>query len=165
MKQRVREAIFNLVGPAIKDKYALDLYAGTGALGLEAISRGAVGATFVERHYPTTDGIRETVSTIGITEPCDIIAADSFIWTRKQLIDVGLPTEAPWVVFCSPPYDFFVDRTADMLEQIRRVLEVAPAESRVVVESDKRFDTGLLPDRLEWDVRTYAPAVVAMAKC
>ncbi|MCG8585784.1 MAG: RsmD family RNA methyltransferase [Pirellulales bacterium] len=163
MKQRVREAIFNLVGPAIKGKYALDLFAGTGALGLEAISRGAVGATFIERHYPTTDAIRETISAIGIAEPCEVIAADSFIWTRKHLTVDGLPTDAPWVVFISPPYDFFVDRQSDMLAQISRVIEVAPEDSRIVVESDKRFDTALLPEYLEWDVRTYPPATVGVA--
>ena len=52
MKNRVREALFNLIGPSIKGKHAIDLFAGTGALGLEAISRGAVSATLTEQHYP-----------------------------------------------------------------------------------------------------------------
>ena len=163
MKQRVREAIFNLVGPAIKGKYAVDLFAGTGALGLEAISRGAVGATFIECHFPTVDGIRETAKAIGITEPTEVIAADTFIWARKHLAD-AVPTDAPWVVFCSPPYDFFVDRTDDMLQLITRALDAAPADSRIVVESDKRFDESVLTDSLNWDVRTYPPAAVAITK-
>ena len=49
MKERVREAVFNLLGPAAKKKHAIDLFAGSGALGLEAISRGAAGATFAFR--------------------------------------------------------------------------------------------------------------------
>ena len=163
MKQRVREAIFNLVGPSIKGKYALDLFAGTGALGLEAISRGAIGATFVERHFPTAGGIRESAAAIGLAEPTEVIAADTFIWARKHLVD-SVPTDAPWVVFCSPPYDFFVERQDDMLQLITRSLDAAPADSRMVVESDNRFDTSLLPGTLEWDIRPYRPAVVAMAK-
>ena len=53
MKHRVREAMFNLVGPAVGGMHAVDLFAGTGALALEAISRGAAEATMVERHFPT----------------------------------------------------------------------------------------------------------------
>src|SRR5437868_14777408 len=53
MKDRVREAVFNLLGPQIAGSHAIDLFAGTGALGLEAISRGASKATFIERHLPT----------------------------------------------------------------------------------------------------------------
>jgi len=163
MKMRVREAIFNLVGPSIKGMYALDLFAGTGALGLEAISRGAIGATFVERHFPTVDGIRKTAADIGMTEPTEAIAADTFIWARKHLA-TSVPTDAPWVVFCSPPYDFFVERQDDMLQLITLSLEAAPANSRIVVESDKRFDTDLLPEYAGWDVRTYPPAVVSISK-
>ena len=48
MKHRVREAIFNLVGLEAKGRHAIDLFAGTGALGLEALSRGATSATFIE---------------------------------------------------------------------------------------------------------------------
>src|SRR5919199_1250279 len=53
MKDRVREAVFNLLGPQVSGSHAIDLFAGTGALGFEAISRGALRATFIERHYPT----------------------------------------------------------------------------------------------------------------
>src|SRR6478736_322408 len=53
MKDRVREAVFNLLGPQVAGSHAIDLFAGTGALGIEAISRGATKATFIERHLPT----------------------------------------------------------------------------------------------------------------
>ena len=66
MKERVREAVFNLVGPAVKGKQAVDLFAGTGALGLEAISRGAARAIFIERHYPTLQLIRRNVQSLGV---------------------------------------------------------------------------------------------------
>ena len=48
MKNRVREAMFNLVGPWVKGTYTIDLFAGTGAVGLESVSRGSVGATLIE---------------------------------------------------------------------------------------------------------------------
>ena len=61
MKHRVREAIFNLVGTAAEGRHAIDLFAGTGALGLEALSRGAAHATFIEKHVPTARVIEENI--------------------------------------------------------------------------------------------------------
>ena len=72
------------------------------------------------------------------------------------------PAAVPWLVFCSPPYDFFVDRTDQVLELLGTLLSGAPAESLFVVESDGRFDCGLLVDPESWDVRRYPPAVVAI---
>src|SRR5688572_16458652 len=62
MKDRVREAVFNLLGTTVEGCYVIDLFAGTGALGLEAISRGATGATFIERHFPTAKVIEENAA-------------------------------------------------------------------------------------------------------
>ena len=73
MKDRVREAVFNLIGPAVRGTHAIDLFAGTGALGLEALSRGAASALFVERHFPTADVIRQNVETLGVSNRATIL--------------------------------------------------------------------------------------------
>jgi 16S rRNA (guanine966-N2)-methyltransferase len=158
MKDRVREAIFNILGPAVREKHALDLFAGTGALGLEALSRGAARATFIEQHYPTAAALRGNVADLGVEEVAEVITADVFVWLRRR---PKLPPAA-WLVFCSPPYDFYVDRAGGMLELLGTLLKSAPAESLFVVECDERFDLGLLPDREAWDVRAYPPAVVGI---
>jgi 16S rRNA (guanine966-N2)-methyltransferase len=158
MKERLREAIFNLLGPSIKKKYAIDLFAGTGALGLEAISRGAGGATLIEQHFPTAKIIRRNVDLLEVAEIVDIVTANVFIWRQRK---PPLP-ETPWVVFCSPPYDFYVTRSDEMLALIGGLLEAAPAESLFVVEADSRFDFDLLPDAPSWNVRTYSRAVVGL---
>jgi 16S rRNA (guanine966-N2)-methyltransferase len=159
MKDRLREAIFNLIGPAIRGKHALDLFAGTGALGLEAISRGAQRATFIEQHYPTADIIRQNIATLGVEQQTDIVPGNTFIWWKKR--GTVLP-ETPWVVFCSPPYDFYVQRTEEMLEMIAGLVQAAPPDSLVIVEADDRFDFLLLPDPQAWMVRAYPPAVVGI---
>lgn len=158
MKDRVREAVFNLIGAWVPGKRAIDLFAGTGALGLEALSRGAVRATFVERHHPTAAVIRDNAHTLGCGEVVEVVAADTFFWVRQCL-----PTDAtePWVVFCSPPWDLFVDRSDDMLALIAALLERAPAESLIVVEADTRFDPATLPRADEWRLRDYPPARIA----
>ncbi len=158
MKDRVREAVFNLLGPAVKNKHAIDLFAGTGALAFEAISRGASGATLVEHHFPTARRIEENAKSLGILERCQVLPANVLLWVKR------LPplSERAWVVFCSPPWDFFVERTEAVMALVERLMEAAPAGSLFAVEADARFDFGQLPRANEWDVRTYPPAVVGV---
>jgi len=160
MKDRVREAVVDLLGPSVRGKHAVDLFAGTGALGLEAISRGAAGATLVERHFPTARVIRENVAVLEIEHVTEVVAGDTFIWARRW----ERPGNQPWIVFCSPPYDFYVERTDDMLQLMSSLVTRAPHESVFVVEADRRFDFGTLPDAGRWDVRQYSPAVVGLLR-
>jgi 16S rRNA (guanine966-N2)-methyltransferase len=158
MKDRVREAVFNLVGPVVVGQHAIDLFAGTGALGFEAISRGAARGTFVEQHFPTARLIRENAALLGVTDRTTVHAANTFIWAQREKIS----TEEPWLIFSSPPFSFYVERQAEMLTLIGSLFEKAPPKSVFVVEADEQFDMGLLPLAAEWDVRPYFPAVVAI---
>jgi len=161
MKDRLREAIFNLVGSDAAGKHAVDLFAGTGALGLEAISRGAVGATFLEQHFPTARIVRQNAALLGVGERCQVVSGNVFAWVEHDSLDGA----EPWLVFCSPPYAYYVERQADVLGLVGKLVERAPAGSIFVIESDARFDTGLLPGLSGgWDVRYYPPAVVAIGR-
>jgi len=158
MKDRVREAVFNLIGPAIVGKHALDLFAGTGALGFEAISRGASGATFVERHFPTADLIRQNLQALELTDLATVLPANVLLWSRRL---PPLP-ETPWVVFFSPPWELFVEQGAAVIALITTLLDQAPAGSILVVEADERFDFSQLPRADEWSIRPYPPAVIGI---
>jgi 16S rRNA (guanine966-N2)-methyltransferase len=161
MKERVREAVFNLIGPAVRGKHALDLFAGTGALGLEAISRGAACATFIERHFPTAELIRRNVATLGVENRAHVEPGDAFLWPRRQR-DWSALSDPAWLILCSPPYDFYTERTGDMIRLIRELCDRAPADSLCVVEADGRFDFDLLADMGDWDIRAYPPAVLGV---
>ncbi len=150
--------MFNLIGPSILGSHAIDLFAGTGALALEAISRGAVRATLVERHFPTAKIIEQNIAALALGEIARVIAADTFVWARA-LPDLGLES---WVVFCSPPYVFYQERLAEMLELVETFLDRAPAGSIVVVEADRRLDISHLPQAPLWMVRAYPPAIIAI---
>ncbi len=154
MKDRVRESLFSLLGHGVQDKCAIDLFAGTGALGLEAISRGAAQAILVEQHLPTCDGLRRTAQTLGVADQVRVVAADTFRWAER---DPALP-ELAWVVFCSPPYELYESSREAMLALLGRFISAAPPTSLIVVESDARFDFGSLPHSDAWDVREYPPA-------
>jgi len=158
MKERVREAVFNLVGPAVKGKLVIDLFSGTGAMGLEALSRGAGRAMLVERRFPAVRMIEQNVEQLGLQEQAIVVPGDAFVWGKRW--DPDRPD--PWLVFCCPPYEFFIARAGDMLSLCQEMIERAPLGSLVVVESDARFDTQQLPRADQWDVRQYPPAVVSI---
>jgi 16S rRNA (guanine966-N2)-methyltransferase len=162
MKDRVRESVFNLISTESEGTHAVDLFAGTGALGLEALSRGALRATFIELHQPTAAVIRQNIALLGVESQAEVIAVNTFFWGRNP---TGLST-LPWLVFSSPPYDFYVSRREEMLRLLDSLLAAATQESVFVVESDSRFDPSLLPGGVEkWDVRDYPPARIAIYRC
>jgi 16S rRNA (guanine966-N2)-methyltransferase len=160
MKDRVREAIFNLLGPSIAGMHALDLFAGTGALGFEAISRGAARATLIERHFPTAELIRRNAAALGIADRCEVVGSDTFFWVGQRLPAFTEPVAA----FVSPPYDFYVERLQDMLSLIDTLVVRAAPGSALVVEADERFGFSRLPQAADWDVRAYPPAIVGVLR-
>jgi 16S rRNA (guanine966-N2)-methyltransferase len=100
---RVRETLFNWLGQALYGKQVLDLFAGTGALGIESLSRGAAEVTFVERDAQVASHIRENLTTLKAAQG-NVITADalSFVVSPGQPMDV---------VFLDPP--FHQDLAAD----------------------------------------------------
>lgn len=159
MKDRLREAVFDVLATAVVGKQAIDLFAGTGALSLEAISRGAVRATLIERHFPTARLIEQSIVALGLGDRAHVHAGDAFLWPKQQR-DWAEFLEPPWVVLCSPPYSFYTDRTADMVDLISDLCRRAPVDSEFVVESDRRFDFAQLASLGQWDIREYPPAVL-----
>jgi len=157
MKDRVRETLFDLLGRRVGGATALDLFAGTGALGFEALSRGAARAIFAERHFPTADVLRRSASELGIADRCDVRAGDVLLWPKRM---PDLPVDAPWLVFVSPPWSMFIERPGDLLGLVGAMLAAAPAGSTVVVESDAALDPAELPGPLSWETRPIPPAVL-----
>ena len=76
MKDRVREMTFDLLGTAVRGATVVDLFAGTGALGFEALSRGAQQAIFAERHFPTADCLRRSSQELGLVDRVDVLLSE-----------------------------------------------------------------------------------------
>jgi 16S rRNA (guanine966-N2)-methyltransferase len=160
MKDRVRESLFDLIGTAVRGTLAVDLFAGTGALGFEALSRGAARCVFAERHFPTADALRRTARELGVADRCDVRPGDVLLWPRRF---PALPTDAPWLVFVSPPWAMFAatdPRHAQLLALVTAVRGAAPPGSTFVVEADAAFDAATLPDAAAWESRAIPPAVL-----
>jgi 16S rRNA (guanine966-N2)-methyltransferase len=157
MKDRIREAIFSRLGTSVAGTHAVDLFAGTGALGIEALSRGAAGATFVEQHFPTADLLQRTLVDLGLADRARVVPADVVVWAPQ----LELPAEIPWLVFVSPPWSMFVERRADLWQLVRFLMRSAPPRSVQLVEAGPGFDAQDLPAADQWSLSAYSPAVVA----
>lgn len=157
MKDRVREALFNLLGPAVAGSIAVDCFAGTGALGFEALSRGAKGAWFGERHFPTADALRRSASGLGVADRATIRPGDVLLWARRL---PEIPVDAPWTIFVSPPWSMFQSHTSELMALVKALASAAPAGSRMVVEADDTFDPVHLPGAGAWETRPMHPAVL-----
>ncbi|MBW8824177.1 MAG: 16S rRNA (guanine(966)-N(2))-methyltransferase RsmD [Xanthomonadales bacterium] len=95
---RVRETLFNWLQPVLPGARVLDLFAGTGALGLEALSRGAAAATLVERDRSASAGLRASIDRLGAADTARLVQADALAWLAGT---TGGPFD---IVFVDPPF-------------------------------------------------------------
>ena len=146
---RVREALFSVLGPSVHGARGLDLFAGSGALGIEALSRGAQQAVFVDRSPKAIQAIRTNLTTLGIdgdVRPMEARAALRAASARREAYDL---------VFLDPPYRRAAELGRELSEGLIAVL--AP-RARVVTESDRRAPLEL--DLPLADERRYGDTVI-----
>jgi len=158
MKDRVRESVFDLLADSVVGQEVIDLFAGTGAIGLEAMSRGASGATFIERHVPTARRIRAILAEWGLEARARVVTADSFFWLRHD----WKPSSTPTLLFCSPPYASYESQRAALCGLLTDFGSRSAPGSRIVAESDERFDATVSLPGFAWRVRAYPPAILAI---
>jgi len=141
---KVREALFSILGD-VSGLRVLDLFAGSGALGLEAISRGAGQTVFVERDPRAIDAIHRNLHAVGARAA--VLEGDALTVIRQD--------QSPYdLVFVDPPYDS-ASRLAEPLAE--RLPAITSQHARIVTESDKRrplqLPLPLLTERIYGDTR------------
>jgi 16S rRNA (guanine966-N2)-methyltransferase len=154
----VREAIFDIVGALMPGRVAVDLFAGTGALGLEALSRGAARAVFVERNRENVALIHRNVATLRYQDRVQVRLADAYRWARGFEHDGGPPP----AVFLDPPYRDYEVRRKPLNQLLRELLLKLPAGSVIALEAGRELDERVLPELPEWDIRRYSDTQVAI---
>lgn len=131
---------------SLTDARVLDLFAGSGALGIEALSRGAAHVTFVENDVRAIEAIRENLAALGFSEAAEVVSAEVVTWCRGQAAQLHYD-----VVFADPPYAF---------DGWRGLAELVDADL-LVAESDRAAELGegwgLLTER------RYGGTVVVLA--
>ncbi len=130
---RLRETLFNVIGLSIEGARFIDVYAGTGAVGIEALSRGAAEVIFIEKHATAANLIRQNLDSLGITSGATLLAVDALrglemlqAWRQSE------PGDAAEIMFLDPPY-----AEAKEYESVLRFLGTAglrAKDGRVIVE-------------------------------
>ena len=154
----VRESLFNILGERVVDREVVDLFAGTGALGLEALSRGAQHATFVERDRENVGLIYRNVATLRYQDRVRVRHADAYRWARS----FEPPDDHPLVVFLDPPYRHYEIHARSLNRMLAQLVEKLPPGSVLVVESGRILDEQILPEFASWDLRRYGNTQVAL---
>jgi 16S rRNA (guanine966-N2)-methyltransferase len=154
----VRESLFNIVGGLMEGRVAIDLFAGTGALGLEALSRGAARAIFVEKNRETVGLIHRNIATLRYQDRTQVRLADAYRWSRS-FVPVG---QSPFAVFLDPPYREYEIHRRQMHQLLATLTHKLPAESVIAVEAGRDLDGSILPEFDSWDIRRYGDTQIAI---
>ncbi|HEV8589493.1 MAG TPA: 16S rRNA (guanine(966)-N(2))-methyltransferase RsmD [Pyrinomonadaceae bacterium] len=135
---RLRETLFNVLAPQIEGARFLDLCAGTGAVGIEALSRGAAHVTFVDQSRKMCALIEANVSTLGIEKSeIGIVTAEASDFLRKRE-----PSDTPFdLVFFDPPYAADYEAVLNLIAE--KAAQLIFEDGMVIVEHYKKRD---LPD-------------------
>jgi 16S rRNA (guanine966-N2)-methyltransferase len=129
MLDRVREALFSSLQPRLADATVLDLFAGSGSLGLEALSRGARHVRFVERGAPALAALRANVDALGVRGRVTIVADDA-------LKPAAWDSEAD-LVLLDPPYALLEERRARLLGVVGALVRHVGPDGIVVLHTSR----------------------------
>lgn len=135
LMDRIKESLFGMLDRRVEGARVLDLCAGTGAFGLEAVSRGAAGAVFVDASNAAADLIRKNIALTGFGEQCRVVCrkAEAFLDTAEPEYDI---------IFIDPPFPAFSRIIVGLLDRITR-RKLPAREGLVLIRCffKERFDT------------------------
>jgi 16S rRNA (guanine966-N2)-methyltransferase len=147
---RVKQSLFDILSPRIEGARVYDLFAGTGSMGLESLSRGASHVTFFEGDRSAVQRLKKNIAALGVDAKADVVAGDLFRW-----FDAERPGAKADIVFLDPPYRFLSERP----DALRRLCESLAAgrlsPGGVLVFRHDASDALELPPLRRYDSRTY----------
>jgi 16S rRNA (guanine966-N2)-methyltransferase len=148
--QMVREALFSILGNAVPGRPFYDVFAGTGVVGLEALSRGAEAVTFVERDFRLIGELEQHIQAFGVSDQTRIARADVYRWIERFQ-----PPARPITLFLSPPFADYETKLEELLAVVGKLQERIAEDSVVVLQSEKTALLDDLPQHESWDERHY----------
>ncbi len=156
---RVKQSVFDILAPEIEGAMVYDLFAGTGSMGLECLSRGAKQVTFFEADRSAIGRLKNNITTLGVDERAQVIAGDLFRGFA------GAPTgEAAKLIFLDPPYRFLRDRPDDLRKLASHLAKRLASDGRggMVIFRHDANDELSLPDLLVSDRREYGSMTIEL---
>ncbi len=151
--QMVREALFSILGNAVPGRVFYDIFAGSGVVGLEAISRGASRSNLIERDAKQASDIFKYVTQFKVADKASVLRADVYRWAERWVPPVG---SGPVNLFLSPPFaDLQPEKIGEFMKLVIGLLDKAPDESVLTIQAEDGFPVEQLADLPAWDVRQY----------
>jgi len=149
---RVKQSLFDVLSPRIEGANVLDLFAGTGSMGLESLSRGAARATFFEADRSAVKLLRQNIDALSVARCSKVISLDLFKWFERSAGQ--LPLEAD-VIFLDPPYRFLSERSEDLSRLAAQLAEGHLRPDGIVIFRHDSADVLELPALRRYDQRAY----------
>ena len=148
--QMVREAFFSILGNAVPNRLFIDVFAGTGVVGMEALSRGASATYFIERDLRLSQAIEKHLRQFDLSRSTKLFRTDAYRW-----IAAWIPPKDPVNIFLSPPFADLSEKSADLLQSLR-VLQAKVAEDSVIVlQSELGSPLEEIEELRTWETRKY----------
>jgi 16S rRNA (guanine966-N2)-methyltransferase len=144
----------------IEHRPVYDLFAGSGGLGLESLSRGAAHATLIESDPRVVSILRRNVEHLHYEHRTTVVTADVFRWVGSGR---HWPREAA-VVLVAPPYSYFDDRIQDLQHLWVSLVKEMPEDTVIVIQAPRHFAPALLPAGQEWETRRYGETQIAICQ-
>ena len=148
--QLVREAYFSILGNAIPERVFYDVFAGTGVVGLEAVSRGATSARLIEKDARQVNDIQRYAGQFGVADRVQVLRTDAYRWAERWI-----PGKEPVNIFLSPPFEDLTAKYDEFLALVRTLIDKAANESVLTIQAEDGFPIEQLPNLAAWDIRTY----------
>ena len=141
----MRQGVFSSLGALIPGAYFLDLFAGSGGYGLEALSRGAMGGVFVEQNPKAAACIRRNIAAVSksLGRPAHSAGGLVVLQADARHVPIGATEQVPDLVFVDPPYDLIADLAPALFSRLATLLAPKP-DAIVVFEMPGELD--LAPD-------------------
>jgi 16S rRNA (guanine966-N2)-methyltransferase len=155
----VRQALFNILQQEVAGRPFFDVFAGTGVVGFEALSRGASPVEFIERDIRTAGEIVKHLHAFGVAEHAQVHRADVYRWAERW----QAPVE-PVTIFLGPPFQDFEHRPGALVQALADLQGKVAAGSVLVLQSEKTFVADYLANGQPWDVRHYGRNQLAILK-
>ena len=152
---RVKQSLFDILAPEIEGSTVFDVFAGTGSMGLESLSRGAAACTFFEADRSALGRLRKNVAALGVVERATVVAGDLFRWFE----DAPGNTKVG-IVFLDPPYRFLRERADELRRLAEGIASRHLAPGGVVVFRHDARDALALPALTVADRREYGGMVL-----
>ena len=147
---RVKQSLFDIVAPHIEDARVYDLFAGTGSMGLECLSRGAVHATFFEADRSALERLKKNISAMKLESRSQIIPGDLF-----KSFSANTPSQRANLIFLDPPYRFLNEQPEKLRKLAEAIAKDHLATDGLVIFRHDAQDELELPPLKTVDQRKY----------